>query len=141
MSLIASVRTYITTYSGLATGAPVLVDFLGATPTQYSIVPLTGARVVERYINGGSLREFPFAIQSTESTTDDLERIENSGFYEALADWFEAQTEAGILPILDVGKKSESIEALGWGFLFDQGESGTGIYQIQCRLTYEQVPP
>jgi hypothetical protein len=141
VTLISAVRTYILTYSGLATGAPVLVDFLGQTPTQYAIVPLPGARIVERYIDGGTVREFPFAIQSMESTADDLERIENSGFYEALAAWFETQTEAGTLPILGTGKTATDIEALGWAYLFEQGDSATGVYQIQAKLTYDQIPP
>jgi hypothetical protein len=67
-----------------------------------------------------------------------LERIENSGFYETLADWLEEQTKAGNLPTLDAGKTAESIEAVTWGFVYQQGESATGIYQITCKLVYEQ---
>jgi hypothetical protein len=136
MSILSALRTYLMTYDGLKPGA-VLVDALGSRPTEYAIIPSPGARVVEQYINGGSLREFPFLIQSAESTADELARMENSGFYEGLADWFEAQTEAGNLPILGAGKTAEEIEAVNWAFLYEQGESGTGIYQIQCRLRYE----
>lgn len=140
MSMIESLRTYIATYTGLKEGKPLWVDHLGDTPTEYAIVPLAGTRVLERYLDGGSLREFTFAFQSTESTADNLERLENVGFYEAFADWLEAQTDAGILPTLATKKTAEKIEALGWGFLYEQGQSATGIYQIQCRLTYEQQP-
>jgi hypothetical protein len=138
MSVLSALRTYLLTYDGLKPGA-VLVDVLGSRPTEYAIIPSPGARVVEQYINGGSLRVFPFLIQSAESTADELARMENSGFYEDLADWLEEQTEAGNLPTLGAGKTAESIEAVNWAFLYEQGESGTGIYQIQCRLTYEQV--
>lgn len=140
MSIIEALKTYMATYSGFASGAALQVDQLGNTPTQYALMPLPGARVVESYIDGGTSREFPFALQSMESTADDLERISNSGFYEALADWFETQTDAGTLPTLDTGKTATGIEALGWGYLFEFGESGTGIYQIQCKLTYTQAP-
>jgi len=140
MSIIESIRAFIKTYPSLASGAPVLVDFLGTTGTQYAVIPTPGARILERYINGGTVREFPFVIQSTESTADDLERIENSGFYEALAAWFEEQTENGNLPVLDAKKKATDIEATNWGFIYQQGESSTGIYQIACRLVYEQQP-
>ncbi|MDD2921472.1 MAG: hypothetical protein PHQ36_04230 [Anaerolineales bacterium] len=138
MSIITAVRDYLLTYDGLKDGALVTVDSLGSEPTQYAVIPVPGARIVERYIDGSSRREFPFLIQSTESTADDLERIENSGFYEALADWFEVQTDAGNLPVLDTGKTATEIEAVNWAFVYQQGESLTGIYQITCKVVYEQ---
>jgi hypothetical protein len=138
MSIIESIKTFIATYNGLQAGAALQVDQLGNTPTQYGIMPLPGARIVETYLDDGTLREFPFAINSMESTADELERINNSDFYEALADWFETQTQAGTLPTLETSKTATKIEALGWGYLFEPGDSGTGIYQIQCKLTFEQ---
>ena len=140
MTIIESIRTYIATYSGLASGKPLWVDYLGQTPTEYSISPLAGGRIVETYVNNSTLREFPFAFSSMESTADNLERLENIGFYEAFADWLETQTNAGTLPTLASGKTAEKIEALGWAYLYQPGDSGTGIYQIQCKLTYQQQP-
>jgi hypothetical protein len=141
MSIITALRTYLATYSGLETGAPLFVDNLGASPTQYAIIPLPGEKIVESYIDGSSLREYPFAVRSMESTADDLERMETNGFYETFSAWLENQTEAGAFPTLAVGKTPISIEAVGWGYLYEQGESTTGVYQIQCRLTYEQAAP
>lgn len=138
MTIIEALKTYIAAYSGLAENAPVLVDMLGQEPTQYSINPLPGARIAETYINGGTVREYPFSIESMEYTADELQRIQNNGFYEALAEWFDTQSNAGTLPNLGTGKTAEKIEALGWGYLFQPGESNTGIYQVQCKLTYEQ---
>jgi hypothetical protein len=138
MSIINSVRSYLATYTGLKTGAPLWVDFLGNNPSEYAVIPLAGSKVIESYINGSSQREFPFAFQSMESTADDLERLENSGFFETFADWLETQSEAGTLPTLGTGQTSELIEATGWGYLYEQGNSDTGVYQIQCRLVYDQ---
>jgi len=140
MSIISGLRTYLASYSGLVSGAPLWVDTLGQLATEYAINPIAGERILESYIDGSSLREYPFAFQSTESTADNLERIETLGFYEAFADWLETQSEAGTLPTLGTKQTAEKIEALGWGFLFSPGESGTGIYQIQCKLTYQQQP-
>ena len=140
MSIIDSLRDYLLTYAGLETGAPLWVDYLGTENTGYSINPIAGARIVESYINGGSLREFPFAFQSSVSTADDAARIGTNEFYELLADWFESQTNSGTLPIMDTGKTALSIEALTSGYLMEQGQSETGIYQITCKLTYEQQP-
>lgn len=138
MSIISSVRTYLATYTGLKTGAPLWVDFLGNKPSEYAVIPLAGGKVIETYLSGKSLREYPFAFQSMESTADDLERLENSGFFESFADWLETQTEAGTLPTLGTGQTTEIIEALGWGYLYEQGNSDTGVYQIQCRIVYGQ---
>ncbi len=138
MSLIADLRTYLLTYPGLESAAPLLVDTVGSTPTQYGIFPLPGARIIESYVDGSSLRQFLFALQSMEYIADDAARIRAAEFYESLADWFESQTLAGVLPTLDTGKTAESVEALQSGFLFEFGESGIGLYQIQCRLTYSQ---
>jgi len=138
MSIISALRSYLKNYTGLAAGAPVWVNYLGAVPTEYTVNPLPGNRIVEQYVDGSSLREYPFAFQSVESTAADLERLENSGFFEAFADWLESQTELGNLPVLDSGQTPERIEATGWGYLYEQGNSDTGIYQIQCRLVYEQ---
>jgi hypothetical protein len=100
---------------------------------------LTGTRVVEEYINGTKVMSYPFAFQSMESTADDLARLESAGFYEAFADWLDSQTDAGSLPELPAGKTAEEIQALGWGYLYEEGESQTGIHQIQCELIYKQV--
>ena len=140
MTIISSIRSYLAGYSGLKTGAPLWVNYLSTVPAQYAIVPLGGQRRVETYIDASNhyLAEYPFAFQSMESTADQLERLENIGFYEAFAEWLDTQTEAGSLPTMDAKKTAESIEATGWGFLYEQGQSSTGVYQIQCKLVYEQ---
>lgn len=140
MTIISALRTYIATYSALPTGAPLWVDYLGKEPNQYAIIPLPGTRKIEEYINGGSLREFPFAFQFVVSTAAQAERLESNEFSEALATWFDTQTLAGTFPALGTGKTVLEIEATSWGFLLEQGESETGIYQISCRLEYEQEP-
>lgn len=140
MSILSAVRNYLAQYSELKDDAPLWVDYLGPNPTEYAVTPLAGGRIVERYLDGGSLREFPFAFQSMESTADDLERLENIGFYEAFADWLEAQSEAGLFPALGAKQIPLAIEALGWAYLYEQGVSDTGVYQIQCKLIYEQQP-
>lgn len=140
ISMISAVRTYIKTYGSLVANAPVWVNYLSVTPTEYAIIPLPGARVIETDIRGGTVREFPFAFQSVESTADELERLESIGFYEAFATWLDVQTLSGVFPTLNAGQTPEKIEALGWAYLYEQGQSDTGIYQIQCKLTYSQVP-
>ncbi len=140
MSIISALKAYIQTYTGLKTGAPVWVDYIGPNPTEYAIIPLPGSKIIEQYITGGSMREYPFAFQSAEYTADELERLETSGFFEAFAVWLESQTTAGVLPTLGAKQTALEIEATSWAYLYEQGNSETGIYQVQCRLIYEQEP-
>lgn len=140
MSMISSVRDYIKTYTGLKLGAPLWVGFLGPDPTQYAIIPIPGSRIVERYINDGSSREYTFALESTASTADDAERLDINEFFEMFADWLEAQSIAGVFPVMTAKQSPIKIEATGWGYLFQEGQSLTGIYQIQAKFTYEQQP-
>jgi len=140
MSIINALKTYISTYTGLKDDAPVWVDYIGPNPTEYAIIPLAGSKIIEQYITGGRMREYPFAFQSAEYTADELERLETSGFFEAFADWLESQTNAGVLPPLGAKQTALEIEATSWAYLFEQGNSETGIYQVQCRLIYEQEP-
>lgn len=137
-SILEGIRDYLLTYTGLKENAPLWVQYLGNQPTQYSILPLAGSRVLQTNILGKRTMEYPFALQSMESTSEDIDRLESAGFYEAFARWLDEQTEIKNLPLLPSGLEAEEIEALGWGILFQQSESETGIYQIQCRLIYEQ---
>jgi len=138
MSLISSLRTYIGQYSSMPSGAPIWVDYLGTDVEQYSIIPIPGNPVLEDFIDGSSLRVFPFAFQSVESIADNASRMQIHEFYEAFAEWLDSQTEAGTFPTLDSGQTAEAIEAVSWAMMMQPGNSSSGIYQIQCRMLYTQ---
>ena len=140
MSVIQALRTYIATCTDLVSGSVLNVDSLGSTPIQYSIVPQPGARVLLEDLAGNKTREYPFALQSMQSTADDLARIESSEFYEDFADWLDTQTASEVFPELGSGKTVTKIEAVSWAFLYEQGVSDTGVYHINCKLTYDQEP-
>jgi hypothetical protein len=142
MSIISSLKTYIATWTaGMGSSPPLWVDFLNPTPNNYEIVPLPGNRIVLTYLNGDSEREYPFAFQAMFSTADEAERLESNGFFETFADWLESQTLTGTLPTFTgtPTKTATAIEASGWAYLYEQGQSETGIYQIQCKLSYSQL--
>jgi hypothetical protein len=139
MSIISALQTYIKTFPSLETGRMVFVDYLGVTyDTEYSITPLPGTRIIEETITGIKTMEYPFAFMTKVLTADDLERVGNNGFQETFATWLDTQTLAGTFPTLEAGKTPEKIEAVSWGYLFEQGESQSGIYRIECKLTYAQ---
>jgi len=138
MSIISALQTFIKTYSGIAS-LNVWIDKVGPDTIEFGIIPIPGPRIVVENIDGSSEREYPFALQSSVMTADDATRLANSEFFEEFADWLEAQTEAGTLPTLGTGQTATNIEATLGGALYEQGESGQAIYQIQCKLTYEQT--
>lgn len=140
MSIIGSVKSYIAGYAGLEENAPLWVNHLASEAINYSIVPIPGKKIIETYLNGGTVREYPFSFQSTRLTSDEAERLDNLGFYEAFSDWLEQQTNNDILPDLGDGKTAWSLLATNWAFLQEEGQSDTAIYSIQCKLTYEQEP-
>lgn len=138
MSIIKAVKTYIQGYAGLETGAPVWVVHLDKNPISYSIIPIAGGRKVSEWITSGGEREYLFALQTVSYTLDELERIDTIEFYEAFADWLDDQTDLGSFPTLGTGQVPDKIEALGFAYLYQQGAE-TGIFQIQCRLSYTQT--
>lgn len=142
MSVISAVQTFIKTYGSLKSGAPVWLSYLSEKPIEYSIVPLAGPQIVDEYIDGSTSREFPFALQSMESTIDELSRLNSHEFFEAFAEWL--RTQSGLDTFsetldMDEGQTPFKITALGHGALIQAGDSQTGIYQIQCKLEYEQT--
>ena len=140
-TVLAALQTYIKTYSGIGSSTAVMVDYLDDTPNAFAISPQPGNPIVEKYINGASVRQFSFAFQMMVFTVDDAVRLTNNGFYEGISAWFESQTLAGTLPTLNNNQHPTVIEATSQPALFQQGESGTGIYSMQCRLEYDQDAP
>ena len=141
MCIIDALRTWFASYPLLKDGL-LNVERLGAEPVDYTIDSDQPESIVLRqYTDGGSLRQFPFVFASMESYgVDTMKNIENSGFYEALADWVEQQSDAGNLPVLDDQRKiPEYIEVLSGGYPFDVGDS-TARYQIAMNFVYYQKP-
>lgn len=109
------------------------IDYLGPNATEYSINPEPCTPIIKKYTDGGSIRQYQFSFMSVEYySSNAISNIENSGFYEAFADWIEQQDMLGKLPsIPDI----QSLEVLSSGYLFSADEK-TARYLIQCRVTY-----
>lgn len=112
------------------------VDYLGERPVEYVIETLPCDPIVQRYIDGSSIRQYLFAFGSREYYSQErLQNIQNSAFYERLADWVETKSNAGDLPELQDGKEAQRLEAVSSGYLYD-GSMSNARYQIQLRLIY-----
>ena len=133
-SMIESVRDYFLECPILKDGH-LYIDYLNEKPTDYSIDPLVCSPIVKKYSDGGSLRRYQFAFMSSEVySQSEIENMQNSGFYERLAEWIETQNKINNLPALqDV--EVQSIEVLSPGCLFD-AEGTVARYQIQMEIQY-----
>lgn len=134
--LIDIVRLYILTCPFLSDGR-VNVDYIG-TDMGYSIDPLPCDPIIQRYMDGGTKKQFQFAFTSQEEYDQDARiNIENSGFFQSFEEWLEQQSFNDNLPELEEKKSPISIETLNSGYLYDINEE-KAKYRIECRLIYAQ---
>lgn len=134
-SIIDALEKYFIGCELLKDGA-LRVDYLGEKPVEYTIEVLPCDPVVKRYLGGSTVRQYLFAFGSREFYSQErLQNIQNSAFYELLADWVEIRSMSGILPELPDGMEAQQLEVVSSGYLFD-GSMTNARYQIQLRLLY-----
>lgn len=137
MSMLQAIKDYLILFPLLQDDALFQSDHTTGSEVQYSILQLPGTKVLEEDLVGNKSCQYPFAFQSIESTMDELQRFANADFYDELDAWMEAQNDAEIFPALPPNHLPERVETLGWGYLM-QEQTGTGVYQVQCRFLYIQ---
>ena len=134
-SIINALEKYFIGCELLKDGA-LRVDYLGENPVEYTIEVLPCDPVVKRYLGGSTVRQYLFAFGSREFYSQErLQNIQNSAFYERLADWVETKSMSGVLPELPDGMEAQQLEVVSSGYLFD-GSMTNARYQIQLRLLY-----
>lgn len=134
-SIIDALEKYFIGCELLKDGA-LMVDYLGEKPVEYTIEVLPCDPVVKRYLGGSTVRQYLFAFGSREFYSQErLQNIQNSAFYERLADWVETRSMSGVLPELPDGMEAQQLEVVSSGYLFD-GSMTNARYQIQLRLLY-----
>ena len=134
-SIIDALEKYFIGCELLKDGA-LRVNYLGEKPVEYTIEVLPCDPVVKRYLGGSTVRQYLFAFGSREFYSQErLQNIQNSAFYELLADWVETRSMSGILPELPDGMEAQQLEVVSSGYLFD-GSMTNARYQIQLRLLY-----
>lgn len=111
------------------------VDFLGENTTEFAIVPIPVDPILERHVDGSSLRQYQFQLIScNDYGADVLQNMANSKFYEDLYDLIESNNNEEILPDIN---GIESIECLNNGAILD-ATTNTARYSIQMKITYEK---
>lgn len=137
--IIQGIRNYMRGLKCLDTfnnAIRVNVNYLEPTPDTYSIEEIPIEPILKKYVNGDSIRQYAFIFTSREPYgADVLQNIDNSGFYEDLADEIESNNDNAIFPILEDGLEPQEIKVTSTGYAFAVTEK-TAEYQIQLRLKY-----
>lgn len=138
------VNSIIEGVSDFFMGCPLLkegafrVDALGDQPIEYIIETGIFSPVIETYIDGSSDRRYQFNFGSREYyDLDRFQTIANSTFYEAFANWVEAQDAAKNFPEMPKGMHPEKMRILSPGYLFDESMRNAR-YQIQIEIIYHK---
>lgn len=112
------------------------VDALGFDGVEYVVETGTYEPILNRFVNGSTRRQFQFSFGSREAfSMDRVQNLENSGFYERLAEWVEELSFNDILPALPDGMYAEGIEVLSPAYVFDSSMTHAR-YQMPMRLIY-----
>jgi hypothetical protein len=112
------------------------VNYLESDTDTYSIEEVPVEPILKQYVNGDSIRQYAFIFTSREPYgVDVLTNIDNSGFYEKLADEIEENNNNENFPLLDNGLEPLEIKVTSTGYAFAVTED-TAQYQINLRLKY-----
>jgi hypothetical protein len=137
MAVIQSVQKWLKTYSGLS--GRLDVDFLGENVDAYSVDTIPCEEILKRYKDGGTLKQFQFAVSSRRFYEQNIKQnTSNLQFFEDLTAWVEQKARARELPAMDKGRTAHKIVVTSTAYPFVVSEDGKARYQIQMRLEYYQ---
>lgn len=137
--IIDSLRNYMRNLKCLETfnhAIRVNVNYLEENTDTYSIEEVPIEPILKKYVNGDSIRQYAFIFTSREPYgVDVLQNIDNSGFYEKLANEIEGNNDNDMFPVLDDGLEALEVEVTSTGYPFVVTDD-TAQYQINLRLKY-----
>ncbi|MGN0706891.1 MAG: hypothetical protein ACI4JC_02710 [Faecalibacterium sp.] len=122
-----------------ASGAAFRISGLDEEATAFSIEDSPGAPVLCEYVSGRDCaRNFVF-LSRREYSEQDVTAVQNSGFFEQLADWVQQQEDRHDLPELSGcgGKQAQHAAVTSTGYIVTSA-AGLCRMQMQLRLEYYQ---
>ena len=137
MTVIQCLQKWLKSYSGLS--GPLDVDFLGENADTYSIDTIPCEEAIKRYRDGGTVKQFQFAVSSRRFYDRNIKQnLSNLQFFEDLTAWVENKAHARELPEMDKGRTAQKIVVTSTAYPFVVSEDGKARYQLQMRLEYYQ---
>ncbi|MBO5138675.1 MAG: chloramphenicol resistance protein [Bacilli bacterium] len=131
--MIEKIRQYLIDNKIIDDDCRINVDFLGEEPTEFAIVPIPVDPIIEKYVDGSSLRQYQFQLLSCKNYgADVMQNMANSSYFESLYELIEENNNKGLLPDI---QGIESIECLNNGTILD-ATTNTAKYSIQMKITY-----
>lgn len=137
--IIESIRNFIKELICLETfnnAIRVNVNYLEPNVDTYSIEEMPIEPILKKYIDGSSIRQYAFIFTSREPYSSDvIQNIDNSGFYEKFADEIETKNDNEEFPVLDDNLETLEIKITSTGYAFAVSED-SAQYQVNLRLKY-----
>ena len=96
--------------------------------------PLSGAIELRRYIDGGFIGAWPFAVLVRFATRDDEKRLNAAGILHSLGAWLRSNS----MPPIGEGRTPIAYEMTALPSCALRYEDGTADYQAVFRLVYRQ---
>ncbi len=128
--MLEKILTFLKTCSFL-TKRLLAADFLEEGEHVVSVESLACEPVLEKYVDGGSLRQFVFRL-SSRGLNHVARPEEMTAFYEKVGQWLEKGER---FPDLGEGRTVRSFEVLKTGALADRSYS-SNRYGMDCRMIY-----
>ena len=139
---IAALRAWLKTCPLIAeeqeaTGAAFRIAGLDEDATAFSIEDSPGDPVITKYFSGRDMAKNYLFLSRREYGEADVLTVQNSGFFEQLADWVLAQNDRHDLPQLEAPKQPLSVSVTASGYIVTSS-AGSCKMQMQLRLVYYQ---
>ena len=134
--IIESVREYIGNLSCMSTFTNAInINYLSDDDDSFSLEEVPCNPIIKKYVDGSSIRQYQFIFTSKEPYSEEiLQNIDNSSFYEDLANEIEMKNFKGDLPVLD-NLEARCIIVSSNPYCVKVTED-KAIYQIDLNLIY-----
>ena len=110
-------------------------NMLSKNVNNYSLDKIPTASTVEKWVNGVEIHKDVYSFRSRkEYSTDDINNLQNIGFFEKFESLIKSNNKKGVLPNI---KGIESIECLNGGAMLS-ADTNTAIFDIQIQITYRE---
>lgn len=131
MSILRAIQTFLSGYPGMRP-VRILTDGVSRDAESYAVAPSGNIRIREDIV-GNRTYENDYIFLARECTADEADRAGNYDFLEGLYNWLE---EGGV-PVLPGDYEAESVVPSNV-MLMEIGDDGTGVYQVQIKLTFRK---
>lgn len=131
-SIISAIREYFEKQNILK-DKKINIDFIKNNTNEYIIEPVPIEPIYKQYVDGKAIRQYVFQFSSLNYLTSEvINNLLNSEFYENFSKIIEENNKKGILPKIE---GIQSIECLNIGTIENE-EQNKAKYSIQMRILY-----